>query len=191
MGKRQTGRLFSHDGKSFRKCKDELDSETDHQKTHSIQFKGDLFSESGESDQEMPVMILGNEKRVSLDKSSWLSGSRMLTGHPGASDYSREGDESVPHGEVGQTRNKYVSDSSPQGRKPLSLEVPPRQLSPEIVIVDPAANQPKELKKKLTTNDLLTGKIRWQDPTCLCIFDHYDQPTIVWKQAIVFLKPKA
>ena len=52
----ETGRLFSNDGKSFRKYKDELDSETDHRKTHSTQFMGELFSESGESDQEMPVM---------------------------------------------------------------------------------------------------------------------------------------
>ncbi|NJK41357.1 MAG: RNA-binding protein hfq [Acaryochloridaceae cyanobacterium SU_2_1] len=48
-----------------------------------------------------------------------------------------------------------------------------------------------EVEIKLLTNDLLIGKIRWQDTSCLCLLDHYDQPTIVWKQAIVFLKPKA
>ncbi|NJN88040.1 MAG: RNA-binding protein hfq [Leptolyngbyaceae cyanobacterium SL_7_1] len=48
-----------------------------------------------------------------------------------------------------------------------------------------------EVELKLSTNDLLTGKIRWQDQYCLCIIDHYDQPTIVWRQAIVYLKPKA
>ena len=47
-----------------------------------------------------------------------------------------------------------------------------------------------EVEIKVTTNDLLVGKIRWQDSDCLCLLDHYDQPTIIWKQAIVFLKPK-
>ncbi len=47
-----------------------------------------------------------------------------------------------------------------------------------------------EVEVKLITNDLLVGKLRWQDNHCLCLQDHYDQPTIIWKQAIVFLKPK-
>ncbi|MBE9180748.1 RNA-binding protein hfq [Oculatella sp. LEGE 06141] len=47
-----------------------------------------------------------------------------------------------------------------------------------------------EVELKLITNDLLTGKMRWQDQNCICLHDHYDQPTIVWRQAIVYLKPK-
>jgi len=48
----------------------------------------------------------------------------------------------------------------------------------------------KEIEMKLSTGDLLTGKVRWQDSHCICIMDHYDQPTIVWRQSIVFVKPK-
>ncbi|MGF1603060.1 MAG: RNA-binding protein hfq [Thermosynechococcaceae cyanobacterium] len=48
-----------------------------------------------------------------------------------------------------------------------------------------------EVEVKVITNDLLVGKIRWQDTFCLCLLDHYDQPTVIWKQAIVFLKPKS
>ena len=48
-----------------------------------------------------------------------------------------------------------------------------------------------EVEIKVITNDLLVGKVRWQDEYCLCLLDHYDQPTIIWKQAIVFLKPKS
>ena len=48
----------------------------------------------------------------------------------------------------------------------------------------------KEVEMKLSTGDLLAGKVRWQDPHCICIMDHYDQPTIVWRQSIVFVKPK-
>lgn len=47
-----------------------------------------------------------------------------------------------------------------------------------------------EVELKLITGDLLTGKIRWQDPQCICILDHYDQPTVVWRSALVFMKPK-
>lgn len=48
-----------------------------------------------------------------------------------------------------------------------------------------------EVELKLSTDDLIVGKIIWQDPHCLCVVDHYEQPTIVWRQAIVFLKPKS
>jgi len=49
----------------------------------------------------------------------------------------------------------------------------------------------QEVEIKLITNDLVVGKISWQDPYCVCVLDHYDQPTIIWRQAIVFVKPKA
>jgi len=48
----------------------------------------------------------------------------------------------------------------------------------------------KEVELKLVTGDLLAGKIRWQDPFCISVTDQYDQQTIVWRQAIVYLKPK-
>jgi host factor-I protein len=47
-----------------------------------------------------------------------------------------------------------------------------------------------EVEMKLITGDLITGKIRWQDPHCICLLDHYDQPTVIWRSAIVFMKPK-
>jgi host factor-I protein len=48
----------------------------------------------------------------------------------------------------------------------------------------------KEVELKLVTGDLLAGKIRWQDNHCLSLTDQYDQPTIIWRQAIVYLKPR-
>lgn len=47
-----------------------------------------------------------------------------------------------------------------------------------------------EVELKLVTGDLLAGKIRWQDANCMAIIDQYDQPTIVWRQAMVYLKPR-
>lgn len=49
----------------------------------------------------------------------------------------------------------------------------------------------QEVELKLITDDLIVGKILWQDADSLCLVDHYNQQTIIWRQALVFLKPKA
>ena len=49
----------------------------------------------------------------------------------------------------------------------------------------------QEVELKLSTDDLMVGKIIWQDASCLCLVDHYDQPTLIWRQALIYLKPKA
>ncbi|MCM0590235.1 MAG: RNA-binding protein hfq [Gloeotrichia echinulata IR180] len=43
---------------------------------------------------------------------------------------------------------------------------------------------------KLLTGDLLTGRVIWQDPTCISIMDENSQQITVWKQAIAYIKPK-
>jgi host factor-I protein len=47
-----------------------------------------------------------------------------------------------------------------------------------------------EVELKVITGDLLAGKIRWQDNYCLALLDQYDQITIIWRTALVYLKPK-
>ncbi|KAM3094663.1 Hfq-related RNA-binding protein [Phormidesmis sp. 146-35] len=61
---------------------------------------------------------------------------------------------------------------------------------PSIRQVQTIIREEKEVEMKLVTGDLLTGKVRWQDPHCICVLDQYDQPIIVWRQAIVYVKPK-
>jgi host factor-I protein len=61
---------------------------------------------------------------------------------------------------------------------------------PSIRQIQTLIREEKEVELKLITNDLLTGKMRWQDQNCICLIDHYDQPTIIWRNAIVYLKPK-
>ncbi len=48
--------------------------------------------------------------------------------------------------------------------------------------------QPVEIK--LITNDVMAGKLVWQDSQCLCLSDENEQSTIVWRQAIAYLQPK-
>lgn len=54
-----------------------------------------------------------------------------------------------------------------------------------------------EVELKLTTSDVLHGVIIWQDPYSICLKIRSDageagfsQPIIVWRQAIVFIKPR-
>lgn len=61
---------------------------------------------------------------------------------------------------------------------------------PSVRHIQTFIREQKEVEIMLATKDLLTGKIRWQDTDCVCLLDHYDQPTIIWRQAIVYLKPK-
>jgi host factor-I protein len=63
--------------------------------------------------------------------------------------------------------------------------------SPSVRQVQTLIKDGNEVELKLVTGDLLAGKIRWQDTTCICLHDHYDQSTIVWRQSIVYMKPKA
>ena len=48
----------------------------------------------------------------------------------------------------------------------------------------------QEVELKLATDDLVVGKIIWQDADSLCIMDHYNQEILVWRQALVYLKSK-
>lgn len=49
----------------------------------------------------------------------------------------------------------------------------------------------KEVEIKLITDDILVGRILWQDLHCFYLVDHYEQPTMIWRHALVYLKPKA
>jgi host factor-I protein len=43
---------------------------------------------------------------------------------------------------------------------------------------------------KLTTGDVLMGKLGWQDLNCVCLIDDSDRATTVWRQAIAYLRPR-
>ncbi|MDZ8224856.1 MULTISPECIES: Hfq-related RNA-binding protein [unclassified Nostoc] len=60
---------------------------------------------------------------------------------------------------------------------------------PSIIQVQNLIKQTTPVELKLLTGDVLTGKVVWQDPQCICIADANSQHT-VWKQAIAYIKPK-
>jgi host factor-I protein len=62
---------------------------------------------------------------------------------------------------------------------------------PSVRLVQDYIKDKQEVEIKLTSDDLLVGRLVWQDPDCLCLLDQYEQPTLVWRQSLVYLKPKA
>ena len=62
---------------------------------------------------------------------------------------------------------------------------------PSVKKIQSYVKDKQEVEIKLVTDDLIVGKILWQDPLCLCLEDHYNQSTLIWKQSLVYLKPKA
>lgn len=61
---------------------------------------------------------------------------------------------------------------------------------PSVRIVQNLIKDEREVELKVVTDDLIVGKILWQDPQCVCLVDHYNQQTIITRQSIVFMKPK-
>ena len=41
---------------------------------------------------------------------------------------------------------------------------------------------------KLLTNEVLEGTILWQDQDCMCLVDETEQSTLVWRQALAYVK---
>ena len=62
--------------------------------------------------------------------------------------------------------------------------------SPSVRQIQSLIREGTEVELKLVTGDLLAGKVRWQDNDCIALVDQYDQTTIVWRQAVVYLKPR-
>ncbi|MGB7442103.1 MAG: RNA-binding protein hfq [Coleofasciculaceae cyanobacterium] len=46
-----------------------------------------------------------------------------------------------------------------------------------------------EVELRLTTSDVISGKLRWQDTNCLCLITASQQTIIIWRHAIAYLRP--
>ena len=61
---------------------------------------------------------------------------------------------------------------------------------PSIRLLQHTIQEKKKVEIKLLSDDLLVGKLLWQDSYCICLVDEHDQKTIIWRHAIAYLKPK-
>lgn len=73
----------------------------------------------------------------------------------------------------------------------LETNLPSIRLLQEYIRVNEEEGKEKtKVEIKLLSDDLLVGKLLWQDPHCICMQDDHNQTTIVWRHAIAYLKPK-
>ena len=61
---------------------------------------------------------------------------------------------------------------------------------PSIRLVQSYIKNQQTLEVKLSTNEVLVGKLRWQDPQCFCLVDTSEKAILIWRQAIVSLQMK-
>lgn len=61
---------------------------------------------------------------------------------------------------------------------------------PSVRQVQTLIKEASSVQLKLVTGDLLAGKINWQDQNCLSLLDENNQPILVWRHAIIYLKLK-
>ncbi|MFB2982808.1 RNA-binding protein hfq [Microseira sp. BLCC-F43] len=62
---------------------------------------------------------------------------------------------------------------------------------PSVRKVQSTIKDQKQVEMKLTTGDVLAGKLLWQDPSCICLRDESNQQILIWRGAIAYIKPKA
>ncbi len=62
--------------------------------------------------------------------------------------------------------------------------------SPSIKQVQMLIKEAKAVEVKLLSGDLLSGRLLWQDQTCVCLVDTSEQSFTIWRQAIAFIKAK-
>ncbi|NER34333.1 MAG: RNA-binding protein hfq [Oscillatoria sp. SIO1A7] len=62
---------------------------------------------------------------------------------------------------------------------------------PSIRTIQSLIKDKKEVEMKLVTDDLLVGRIFWQDTECVSLIDREEKKIMIWRQAIVFIKPKS
>ncbi len=61
---------------------------------------------------------------------------------------------------------------------------------PSVRLVQQWIKEKKQIEVKLSTDEVLLGNIIWQDPQCLYLIDDSQQNTLIWRQALVCLKPQ-
>jgi host factor-I protein len=61
---------------------------------------------------------------------------------------------------------------------------------PSIRQVQEIIKEKQSVEIKLGTGDSLLGRIVWQDANFLCLINPEDQHLLIWRQALVYIKPK-
>ncbi len=60
---------------------------------------------------------------------------------------------------------------------------------PSVRLIQGFIKDKKDIEVKLLTNDVLAGKLAWQDSDCLCL-KISGQETLIWRASIAYIKLK-
>ncbi|WP_341730535.1 RNA-binding protein hfq [Microcoleus sp. EPA2] len=59
---------------------------------------------------------------------------------------------------------------------------------PSVRLIQSYIKDKQQIELKLVTNDVLVGKIFWQDNNCICVLDDSEKQILVSRQAIAYIK---
>ncbi|XZN89289.1 MAG: Hfq-related RNA-binding protein [Microcoleus sp.] len=59
---------------------------------------------------------------------------------------------------------------------------------PSVRLIQSYIKDKQQIELKLVTNEVLVGKIFWQDNNCLCLLDDSEKQILVSRQAIAYIK---
>ena len=60
---------------------------------------------------------------------------------------------------------------------------------PSVRQVQDLIKDQQEVELKLITNDLLVGRLIWQDSNCVCLSTPNNPSILIWRQALIYVKP--
>lgn len=60
---------------------------------------------------------------------------------------------------------------------------------PSVRRVQKYIKEQQKIVIQLTTQETITGRILWQDPQCICVSDESEQSVLIWRQALIYIKP--
>ncbi|CCQ51186.1 Hfq-related RNA-binding protein [Crocosphaera watsonii WH 8501] len=60
---------------------------------------------------------------------------------------------------------------------------------PSVRQVQKYIKEQQKIVIQLTTQETITGQVLWQDPQCICVSDQSEQSLLIWRQALIYIKP--
>ena len=60
---------------------------------------------------------------------------------------------------------------------------------PSVRQVQKYIKEQQKIVIQLTTQETITGQVLWQYPQCICVSDQSEQSLLIWRQALIYIKP--
>ena len=60
---------------------------------------------------------------------------------------------------------------------------------PSVRLIQKYIKDKQKIVIQLTSTETITGQVLWQDSQCLCVTDESNQSLLIWRQALIYIKP--